>query len=281
MPDLRTKDGADLSYADDGAGPAILLVHGWAAHGGFFSDLRQRLARSYRVIVPTLRGHPGSTRGGSSLTVETLGQDIAALVEKLDLTSFAALGWSMGAMALWSAAPALKQKLRALVVEDIGPRIVNGDDWAFGISGAYTPDAVASTLSEIRSDWPAYVERFSPRIVSNATRERNPALVRWAADEMAKADPAIMAEFWASMTAQDFRGLLPRVPVLAVHGEESMHPAEAIAFVANASPFGTAVTIPGAGHVPHLETPDLFFNHVDDFLRRNLRRDVLSEGVKP
>lgn len=283
MPVLRMEDGAALTYADEGAGPAVLLVHGWAAHGGFFSDLSAKLARTHRVVTPTLRGHLGSECGTAPLTVETLGRDILTLVEKLDLTSLRALGWSMGAMALWSAAPKLKQRLRGLVIEEMGPKIVNDDDWSFGLCGDYAAHQVASTLTEINADWPAYVARLAPRMFSAEARTRSPELIAWTATEMAKADPRAMAEYWRSMAAQDFRAALGAIaaPVLAVHGAESqIYPEGATEFVARSAPRGASFILDGAGHVPHLEAPDAFFELVSDFLLRT-NQDVLKEGVLP
>ena len=85
MPVCALPDGAVLTYADDGAGAPILLVHGWAAHGGFFRDLHARLACTHRVLTPTLRGHLGSDLGSAALTVETLAADIAHFAAALDL----------------------------------------------------------------------------------------------------------------------------------------------------------------------------------------------------
>ena len=284
MPVHVLPDGATMAYADQGEGQPILLVHGWAAHGGFFADLQNRLARSWRGITPTLRGHLGSARGTRALTVETLGEDIAALVETLKLPRVTALGWSMGAMALWAAAPRLGQRLRALIVEEMSPRIVNDDPWNFGLAGGYAPRNVEATLSEIHADWPAYVQRLAPRMFSNSTCEQHPDLVRWTATEMAKADPAAMADFWRSMAAQDFRAALSaiNIPVLAVRGGDSqIYPAGANAVVAETSPLGASITLNGAGHVPHLESPDSFFEQIGEFLRRTNQQEVLREGVNP
>jgi len=280
MPVYRTPDGAALAYADEGEGPAVLLIHGWAAHGGFFSELSARLARSYRVVTPTLRAHAGSERGVEPLTVETLGEDIRNLVAALDLAPVAALGWSMGAMALWAA----DLPLQAFVVEEMGPKIVNDGAWRFGISG-YSADQISETLAEITADWPAYVARLAPRMFSGATRARRPDLIDWARAEMAKADARAMADYWRSMAAQDFRATLSAVtaPVLALHGGDSqIYPAGATAFVADAAPRGASIVLPGVGHVPHLEAPDAFFEQVRNFLRRcHHETETLREGVDP
>ena len=275
MPVCELRDGAAMAYADDGVGPAIVLVHGWAAHGGFFDGLSERLRASHRVLVPNLRGHLGSAHGAVPLSIETLGEDIAHFAERLELDRFLAVGWSMGAMALWAAAPLLGERLAGLIVEEMGPRITNDADWAFGIGGAYTPDDVGATLGEIESDWPAYVGRLAPRMFA---RSASSDLVGWAAEEMAKADETAMASFWASMAAQDFRQALGKIdaPTLVIRGAESaIHPEGATKFVARAARQGKHVVIPGAGHVPHLEAPDLFFEHVEAFARTARGSDFL------
>ncbi|HRK65600.1 MAG TPA: alpha/beta fold hydrolase, partial [Terricaulis sp.] len=110
-----------MSYADEGVGAPVLLIHGWAAHGGFFQDLAARLARTRRVLTLTLRGHLGSEPGQAPLTIETLGEDIAEFVEARELKAVTALGWSMGAMALWAAAARLGDRLEAIIVEEMAP----------------------------------------------------------------------------------------------------------------------------------------------------------------
>ena len=273
-----------MAYADDGAGDPILLVHGWAAHGGFFDDLRTRLSKTHRVLTPTLRGHPGSGHGSAPLTIETLADDIAHFCETLDLSGVTALGWSMGAMTLWAAAPKLGARLGAIIVEDMAPRVVNDASWRFGVAGDYAEDDVAGTLKEINGDWPTYVSRFAPRMFAPGLSAQRPAIAAFATAEMSKADPENMASFWASMAQQDFRAALARInqPMLVVHGGESqVYPDDATAFIAVTAPNAQRVVIPGAGHVPHLEAPDVFFNHVEAFIRKTRRPELRSGGGVP
>jgi pimeloyl-[acyl-carrier protein] methyl ester esterase len=273
-----------MSYADEGAGAPILLVHGWAANGGFFQDLRSRLARSHRVLTPTLRGHPGSEPGRAPLTIETLSQDIVHFAGALDLRSVIALGWSMGAMALWAAAPRLGDRLSALIVEDMAPRLTSDASWPHGLSGGYAESDIAATLADIRADWPAYVARFAPRMFATGARTEKPELIAWAAAEMSKAAPEAMASYWASMAAQDFRAAIARIaqPMLVIHGGDSqIYPDGATAYVAHAAPRGERVVVPGVGHVPHLEAPGQFFSHVEAFVRTQRRPEISTEGAVP
>lgn len=284
MPVIALPDGAAMSYAEHGAGGPILLVHGWAGNSDFFQDLASRLGKSHRVIVPTLRAHPGSDAGAAALTIETLAQDLVHLTGALDLRGAVAVGWSMGAMALWAAAPALGGRVDGYVVEDMAPRLVNDASWPFGLAGSYGAGDVGATLAEIRADWPAYVARFAPRMFAPGFAAAHPELVAWAAAEMSKADADAMASYWASMARQDFRAALTRIaqPMLVIHGGESqVYPDGATAFVAHAAPNGARAVISGAGHVPHLEAAEAFFNQVDAFVRAVRRSEVKSGGALP
>ncbi|MBX3430964.1 MAG: alpha/beta hydrolase [Hyphomonadaceae bacterium] len=270
-----------MSYAEVGAGVPIVLVHGWAANGAFFRDLAAELAKSHRVYTLTLRGHAGSEKGAAPLTIETLADDIAHFFETLDLRSACALGWSMGAMALWAAAPRICGRLSSLIVEDMSPRLINDANWEHGIASGYGASDVANTVSEIEADWPAYVSRFAPRMFAASMRDACPELEAWAAGEMAKADAHAMAAFWQSMAAQDFRAALARIatPMLVIHGGDSqVYDDGATAFIADTAPNAKRVVIQGAGHVPHLEAPDDFLNQVEAFVRETRRPEVKSGG---
>jgi pimeloyl-ACP methyl ester carboxylesterase len=283
MPVRDLRDGAAMAYAEEGVGPAIVLVHGWAANGGFFADLAKRLSAHHRVISVTLRGHPGSDAGALPLTIETLADDIVDFTDALGLKSFTALGWSMGAMALWAAAPALGARLSGLIVEDMGPRLTNDAAWPHGLSG-YGAGDVDATLNEIVGDWTAHVARFAPRMFAASVRDARPDLVEWATAEMSKADAAAMGSYWASLAAQDFRAALARVSqrMLVIRGAESqVYPDGATAHIARTAPHAERVVIERAGHVPHLETPEQFFTHVEAFVRGERRSEMRSGGAVP
>lgn len=283
MPTCMLRDGAKLTYADHGAGPAFLLVHGWAGHGGFFSDLEARLSASHRVLTLTLRGHDGADQGQAPLTIDTLGEDVAQFLEKLDLKNVTALGWSMGAMALWSAWPKIASRIDALIVEEMSPRLINGADWDCGLSGGYSEADLAGTLKDIQADWPTYVSRFAPHMFAPSVRTQRPDLIEWSAREMSRNDPPAMASFWDSMARQDFRKALGAItaPMLVIHGADSLVYGDgATEFVARTAPNAQRIVIDGAGHVPHLEAPDAFFNHITNFAR-STRRAELTGGVQP
>jgi pimeloyl-[acyl-carrier protein] methyl ester esterase len=282
MPVHILPDGAAMSCTEAGAGDPFVLVHGWAANGDFFRDLSAELAKGRRVFALTLRGHPGSTKGAAPLSIETLADDIVHFFNQRDLRNAIALGWSMGAMVIWAAADRLAARLSGIVVEDMAPRLVNDATWRDGIGGGYGAGDVATTLSEINDDWPACVARFAPRMFASKLGEGRPELIAWAIREMSRADAAGMAALWASMAQQDFRGAVARIatPMLTIDGGESqVYPDGAAAFVAQTAPNARRIVIQGAGHVPHLEAPHEFLNHVEAFVRDTRRSELRSGGA--
>lgn len=89
-----------------GGGPSIVLLHGWAlsADLNWFSGVYDVAARHGPVVAPDMRGHGRGLRSDKALTLEALADDVASLVEHLDLGPVILVGYSMGgsvALLLW------------------------------------------------------------------------------------------------------------------------------------------------------------------------------------
>ncbi|MBM3678019.1 MAG: alpha/beta hydrolase [Actinobacteria bacterium] len=101
MPGLRTADGADLHFELEGEGPLLLLVHGGTGTGAYdWEHLRPALARSYRLLVPDLRGHGRSSDPGWLLGPEAIGDDVLALIDHVGERPVATVAFSIGAAAM-------------------------------------------------------------------------------------------------------------------------------------------------------------------------------------
>ncbi|MBN8941932.1 MAG: alpha/beta fold hydrolase [Rhizobiales bacterium] len=91
-------DGARIWYADFGSGPPVILLHGGLGHGGNWGYQVPALTGSgHRVVVVDSRGHGRSTRDGRPFTYELMASDVLAVMDALDLTRTALVGWSDGA----------------------------------------------------------------------------------------------------------------------------------------------------------------------------------------
>jgi non-heme chloroperoxidase len=97
MTMLITKDGTEIYYKDWGSGQPIVFSHGWPLSADAFEDQMFFLAsRGYRCIAADRRGHGRSSQPWNGNDLDTYADDLAALVQKLDLKNAIHVGHSTG-----------------------------------------------------------------------------------------------------------------------------------------------------------------------------------------
>ena len=96
-PFVETKDGTQIYYKDWGSGQPIVFSHGWPLTADAWDDQMVFLAsRGYRCIAHDRRGHGRSSQPWNGNEMDTYADDLAALVEALDLTDAVHVGHSTG-----------------------------------------------------------------------------------------------------------------------------------------------------------------------------------------
>jgi len=88
-------NGIRLNYNSEGTGVPIILLTGFSNDIGFWKKAVNMLSDNYRVICLDNRG-AGKTVYDGDFTMDDLGNDVASLIEYLDIPSAHILGWSMG-----------------------------------------------------------------------------------------------------------------------------------------------------------------------------------------
>src|SRR5690606_39785505 len=90
-----SKDGTQIYYKDWGQGPVVLFSHGWPLNGDAWDGQMLFLAQNgFRVIAHDRRGHGRSSQSSSGNDMDTYADDLAELIETLDLRDITLVGHS-------------------------------------------------------------------------------------------------------------------------------------------------------------------------------------------
>jgi non-heme chloroperoxidase len=95
-------DGTRFSYADEGEGSPIVLLHGWSSSLQWFRRNVPELAKSHRVLALDFRGHGSSDKTTSGHTMEQYAIDVRDFIDGMSVRNPVLVGWSMGSIVLWS-----------------------------------------------------------------------------------------------------------------------------------------------------------------------------------
>jgi pimeloyl-ACP methyl ester carboxylesterase len=269
---IHSPAGADIFVRSAGRGPAIVLIHGYAETSDSWAPLAAELEKNYTVIVPDLRGIGRSSRPAGGYDKKTQAADIRAVVTTLGYDRTFVVSHDIGIMVAYAYAALYPDKVERLVVMDAPlPGIAPWDDivkdhrlWHFSFWGTDEERLVQGReriyLDRIWNDFSA-----SPSQPDEVTR-------KFYAAQYAKpgAMRAGFAHFQAfSQDVQDnqiFARTKLTMPVLAVGGEKSFGPTEAVVFRAVAANVREAV-VPNSGHWLMEESPAYTVALIRDYLK--------------
>jgi pimeloyl-ACP methyl ester carboxylesterase len=230
--DTRTQDiatnGTVIHVRIVGAGPAVVMLHGYADTGDMWAPLAADLARDHTVVAPDLRGMGLSARATDGFTKKNQAEDVAGVMDALDIQRADVVAHDIGNMVAFAFAAQHPDRTTRLVLMDapvpgIGPWdeiLKNPLLWHFRFGG---PDMERLVAGRER----IYLDRFwnefsaNPANFDEASRQHYAAL--YARPGMMHAGFEQFAAF--DQDAIDNRAMLARsrltMPVLAVGGDHS------------------------------------------------------------
>jgi pimeloyl-[acyl-carrier protein] methyl ester esterase len=260
---VAKRDAPDLHVESAGHGPPLVLLHGFAMHGGLFAPIVPALARTHRVHVVDLPGH-GHSPPREPFEVHALADAIDAATARID-GALDVLGWSLGGQVALAFALARPRRVRRLILVATTPSFVARGDWPHAMSAT----TLARFGDELRVSYRLTLQRFLALQVHGSEEGRATlAALRARLFERGEPSQAVLAAALRLLRDTDLRPALSRIatPALVVGGgRDALVPIEASRALAAALPRATLVEIAGAAHAPFLSHRRAFL----DALRRD------------
>ena len=236
-----------LSVDITGHGPPLVLLHGWAMHGGIFAPLVQALREHHTLHVVDLPGHGHSRDCGVLLQLDACVQAVLDVVPAAPWC-----GWSLGGLLALHAAATQPARVPALAMLCATPKFVVSDTWPHGMAR----DVFTGFEAGLRSDWRATIDRFIALEAFGSDHMREELkLLRDAVLARGEPSPRVLAEGLQLLEQSDLRDVLPALTVPSVwiggRRDRLVNPAAMQASAAQ-SALAHFVQIEHAGHAPFL-----------------------------
>jgi len=266
---VTARDGAQIFYKDWGEGAPVVLSHGWPLSSDSWEAQMLLLAEhGHRCVAHDRRGHGRSEQTWDGNEMDTYADDLAAVIEALDLCEITLVGFSTGGgeVARYIGRHGTERVARIALVGAVPPFMLQSADNPGGVPGEVFDGLRAgsradrSQLYRELADGPFFGHNRSGD-VSQGTRD-----AFWR--QSLQAGHRNAYECIAAFSATDFRPDLARfdVPTLIIHGENDQVVPFAVGGQASAALIegATLISYPGAPH------------GITDTHKEQLGRDLLA-----
>ena len=260
MPYLLTPDETELFYQDWGTGSPVVLIHGWPLNSDMWEHQASFLVdNGYRVIAPDRRGFGRSEQPFRGYDYNTLSDDIAALINELDLRHAALVGFSMGGgeVVRYLSRHGSARVARAALISSVCPYMAKSDDNPHGTD----PSTFEDFREQIRKDRFAFLNDFGPKFYGRSALHHtvSEAALNWTFAMAIQGGYKATLSSLDSFSQTDFREEMKSltVPFLIIHGTgDHTVPIDASArAAAKLLPHNTLIEYDGAPHGLFLTEP--------------------------
>lgn len=244
-----------------GRGPDLVMLHGWALHGGIWAGMREPLGRHFRLHLLDLPGH-GQSAAGDSRTFDAWVSEIAAMLPE----RAAICGWSLGGQIALELAAREPRRVERMILVSTTPSFITRGDWALGIE----PEVLEQFAGDLAADYDSILQRFLALQVRGSVRSaetlralKSMIFVR------GRPAPAALKAGLGALLSNDLRSRVRQVsqPALVVHGNrDALCPLQAGEWLAGHLPNARLRLLPRCGHAPFLSHPGEFAGALTDFL---------------
>jgi non-heme chloroperoxidase len=253
MGTVTTKDGTELYYKDWGKGRPVVFSHGWPLSSDAWEDQMMFLAeRGFRTIAHDRRGHGHSSQPWGGNEMDTYADDLAAVLDKLDVREATLIGHSTGGgeVARYIGRHGTGRVARAVLMSAVPPLMLKTDKNPEGTPLAVFDElraAVAADRSQFWKDFsaPFFGANRPGAKVSDGVREQ---FWRVSMQGSLKAEYDCVKAFSETDFTEDLKKF--NVPTLILHGDDDQIVPIGAAGMASSKivPKATLKVYPGAPH---------------------------------
>ncbi|HIJ86467.1 MAG TPA: alpha/beta fold hydrolase [Desulfuromonadales bacterium] len=268
MPWYENRRGESLWYEERGCGFPVVMVHGWCMSSAVWQYQFAGLAASFRVIAPDLRGHGRSNLVAGSLSFSSFANDLADLIEQLNLAKVVLAGWSMGAHIALQACAELSGRLDGMALISATPRFTASADFRYGLA---EKEASGMRRKVQRNIGRALVD-FYTRIFAEGEMECCPlsSEITKLLESIPPPDTGAVLEALDTLVRADMRHLLPdvHVPTVILNGShDRICLPQASTYLKEHISGAEQSVFPGCGHAPFLTQSHTFNAELSRFIR--------------
>jgi pimeloyl-ACP methyl ester carboxylesterase len=222
MPYIVTADGTRLHTTDWGSGAPVVLVHGWPLDADMWEYQSVFLAEhGCRVITYDRRGFGRSSQPWSGYDYDTLADDLATVIEQLDLQGVTLVGFSMGGgeVARYVARHGTARLSRAALVSAVTPYLLKAPGNEDGVDRS----VFDQMIDGLRSDRPGFLASFGKKFYG-AGLLGSPVgseILQWSLNLAMLGSPKATLDCVRAFSETDFRADLKAltIPTLIIHGD--------------------------------------------------------------
>lgn len=261
---IEVAQNVELYCEEAGSGNPVVFIPGWTFTTECFEFQLEYFSEKFRTITydPRSQGRSPVVLTGNNYAEHA--NDLASLIERLNLENVVLVSWSVGNHTAWKYAEQYGTgKLKAAVTIDMSPKALSeaGDDWAEGsiadMSGAYN-------MLETPLGHRAFVEDYADSVMIQ--REMTREEMFWITDQSFKTPSFIAKELFASLSFSDCtKGAkivdesLPALNFISEHWADA-----AERYMTKNFPNTKNVVL--GGHMMFWEYPDKFNKILEDFI---------------
>ncbi len=250
--------GIRLAYDDKGAGLPIVFLHAFPLNRSMWTPQIYALSSQWRTIALDLRGHGESDAPLWSFSLDQYADDVAALLDHLNISQAVLVGLSMGGYVSLAFSRTYGNRLLGLVLADTRAQADSPD----GRTGRFHLAQTAYTQGT-----EAVANTMLPKLLGATSLKSKPELVnRIRGTIQQNPVSGIVVDLMAMAARPDSVAHLPAIlcsTLVVIGDEDHTTPLVDAQLMASHIPHARLAIIPAAGHLSNCEQPELF----NDLLR--------------